>query len=44
MATDVRKLLDDLGIKCPSTHNGANVFTPDGLQKAIDLNKTIGST
>jgi sugar phosphate isomerase/epimerase len=44
MASDVRKLLDDLGIKCPSTHNGSVAFTPDGIQKAIDLNKTIGST
>jgi sugar phosphate isomerase/epimerase len=43
MATDVRKLLDDVGLKCHSTHNGANAFAPDGLQKAIDLNKTIGS-
>ncbi len=42
-AADVRKLLDELGIKCPSTHNGANVFTPDGIQKAIDLNQAIGS-
>jgi len=43
MATDVRKLLDDLGLKCHSTHNGANALAADGLQKAIDLNKTIGS-
>jgi sugar phosphate isomerase/epimerase len=42
-AADVRKLLDDLGIKCPSTHNGNEVFTADGLQKAIDLNQAIGS-
>jgi sugar phosphate isomerase/epimerase len=43
MATDVRKLLDDLGIRCLSTHNAATTFSPDGLQKAIDLNQTIGS-
>jgi sugar phosphate isomerase/epimerase len=43
MASDVRKLLDDVGLKCHSTHNGANAFAPDGVQKAIDLNKTIGS-
>ena len=41
-AKDVRKLLDDLGIKCPSTHNSAQTLT-DNLQKAIDLNQTIGS-
>jgi sugar phosphate isomerase/epimerase len=43
IAADVRKLLDDLGIKCPSTHNGNEVFTADGIQKAIDLNQAIGS-
>jgi sugar phosphate isomerase/epimerase len=42
-AKDVRKLLDDLGIKCPSTHNGGASISADGLQKAIDLNQTIGS-
>ena len=41
-AKGVRKLLDDLGIKCLSTHNGAQTLT-DNLQKAIDLNQTIGS-
>ena len=43
VAGDVRKLLDDLGVKCPSTHNGNNVFTPEGLKKAIELNQAIGS-
>jgi sugar phosphate isomerase/epimerase len=43
MASDVRKLLDDVGLKCHSTHNGADAFAPGGVQKAIDLNKTIGS-
>ena len=42
-ARDVRKLLDELKIKCLSTHNGANVFTPEGLTKAIELNQIIGS-
>jgi sugar phosphate isomerase/epimerase len=42
-AKEVRKLLDDLGIRCLSTHNSATVFTPEGLQKAIDLNQIIGS-
>jgi sugar phosphate isomerase/epimerase len=40
---EVRKLLDDLGIRCNSTHNGANSFTADGIQKAIDLNKILGA-
>jgi len=42
-AKNVRKLLDDLGIKCLSTHNGANSISADGLQKAIELNQIIGS-
>ena len=29
-AKDVRKLLDDLGIKCLSTHNSAQAVTGDG--------------
>jgi sugar phosphate isomerase/epimerase len=42
-AMDVRKLLDDLGIKCLSTHNDRRSFAADNVQKAIDLNSTIGS-
>ncbi|MGH9767483.1 MAG: sugar phosphate isomerase/epimerase family protein [Blastocatellia bacterium] len=42
-AKEVRKLLDDLGIRCPSTHNGANAFTPEGIQKAIELNQILGA-
>ncbi len=42
-AKDVKKLLDDLGVKALSTHNSATVFTPEGIQKAIDLNQAIGS-
>jgi sugar phosphate isomerase/epimerase len=43
MAKDVRKLMDDLGIRCYSTHNGAQSFAAAGIQKAIDLNQIIGS-
>jgi len=42
-AKDVRKLLDDLGIKCHSTHNSGIAVTPEGLNKAIELNQIIGS-
>lgn len=42
-AKDVRKLLDELKIKCLSTHNSADVFTPEALPKAIELNQIIGS-
>jgi sugar phosphate isomerase/epimerase len=43
-AKQVRRQLDDLGICCRSTHNGNESFTPDGLRKAIDLNRILGST
>lgn len=42
-AKDVRRQLDDLGIRCLSTHNGIASFTGDGLKKAIELNQIIGS-
>jgi sugar phosphate isomerase/epimerase len=42
-AKDYRKLLDDLGITCLSTHNSAQAVTGDGLSKAIELNQIIGS-
>ncbi len=42
-AREVRKQLDDLGIKCPSTHNGADALTVENLPKAIELNQIIGS-
>jgi sugar phosphate isomerase/epimerase len=43
-AKGVRKVLDDTGLKCHSTHNNGPSFTPDGLTKAIELNQIIGST
>jgi sugar phosphate isomerase/epimerase len=42
-AKDVRNLMNDLGIRCMSTHNGPNAFAGDGIQKAIDLNKILGA-
>jgi sugar phosphate isomerase/epimerase len=43
-AKQIRKLLDDLGIRCNSTHNnGLQSFSGDTMQKAIDLNKILGS-
>ena len=36
IASDVRKLLDEVGLKCHSTHNGANAFTADGWKKVAD--------
>jgi sugar phosphate isomerase/epimerase len=42
-AKDVRKRLDDLGVKCHSTHNNGPSFTDEGLKKAIELNQILGS-
>ncbi|MEZ5356579.1 MAG: sugar phosphate isomerase/epimerase [Bryobacteraceae bacterium] len=42
-AKDVRKLLDDSGIRCFSTHNGARSLARENLTKAIDLNGILGS-
>lgn len=42
-AKQVRKLLDDLNIRCHSTHNSASNFEPAGLPHAIELNKILGS-
>jgi sugar phosphate isomerase/epimerase len=42
-AKQVRAELDELAIQCYSTHNGLQSFTPEGLGKAIDLNKTLGT-
>jgi len=40
---DVRKMMEDTGIRCNSTHNDARNFRPEGIQKAIDYNKTLGA-
>jgi sugar phosphate isomerase/epimerase len=42
-AKEIRRHLDNLGLRCVSTHNGFESFTPDGLQKAIALNQILGS-
>ena len=42
-AAQVKKQLKDLGVQCYSTHNGMESFTTDGIQKAIELNKILGT-
>ncbi len=42
-AKEVRKLLDDSNLRCLSTHNGPASFSPDGIQKAIELNNILGT-
>ncbi len=42
-AKEIRKLLDDLGVRCYSTHNGARSFAPEQVDHAIELNRILGS-
>lgn len=42
-AKSMRKLLDDLNVRCFSTHNSSSFFSPDGLKHARDLNLVLGS-
>jgi sugar phosphate isomerase/epimerase len=39
----MRKLLDDQGVRCFSTHNSFEYFSPENLQKARDRNLILGS-
>jgi len=40
---EMKKVLDDLGIRCNSTHNGLVSFRPENYQKTIDLNSAFGA-
>jgi sugar phosphate isomerase/epimerase len=43
-AKDVRSQMDDLGLRCYSTHNGFESFTPgDKMAHAIELNQILGT-
>jgi sugar phosphate isomerase/epimerase len=39
----MRKLLDDLGIRCYSTHNGEQHFSAQNISRARDKNLVLGS-
>jgi sugar phosphate isomerase/epimerase len=39
----MKKLLDDLGLRCFSTHNDHQFFAKDKLQRARDLNVILGT-
>lgn len=42
-ARQVRRLLDDLGIRCQSTQNNTLSFSKKGLPKAIELSQILGA-
>jgi sugar phosphate isomerase/epimerase len=39
----MRKLLDDLGIRCFSTHNGSSYLDAENISRARDMNLILGS-
>lgn len=41
-AKDMRKLVDDLHIKCYSTHNDGDNFKPENIERTRDLNRILG--
>jgi sugar phosphate isomerase/epimerase len=43
-AKEVRAHLDRLKLRCHSTHNSLHALNPKGLDKAIELNKILGSS
>jgi len=42
-AKKMRKLMEELGIRCYSTHNGEESFSADKINRTRDLNKILGS-
>ncbi len=44
LAKELRRLMDDLGIRCVSTHNAGRFLTPENLPRTIELNQILGST
>jgi len=42
-AKDMRKLLDDLGVRCFSTHNDSDYFAAEKLGHASEVNLILGS-
>lgn len=43
-AKEVRTMIDDLGLRCYSTHNGVASVTPgETMDRAIELNQILGS-
>jgi len=39
----MRKLLDDLGVRCYSTHNDEKYFSPENINRARDMNLILGT-
>ena len=42
-AQDLRKMLDDLGLKCCGTHTGIKTLMGDALEQSVEFNKILGN-
>jgi len=42
-AKDMRKLMDEIGIRCYSTHNDEDFFGAEKIEHATELNKILGT-
>jgi sugar phosphate isomerase/epimerase len=42
-AKELRKMLDDNGLKCCGTHTGVDTLLGDNLAKAVEFNQTLGN-
>lgn len=42
-ATDLRKMLDDLGLKCCGSHTGLQALLGDALPRTIEFNQALGN-
>jgi sugar phosphate isomerase/epimerase len=40
---DLKKMLDDLGLKCCGTHTGMPQFRGDNFDKTVEIHKTLGT-
>lgn len=41
---EMRKVLDGVGMRCVSTHNGPQALSPEGLARSTERNQVLGST
>ncbi len=42
-AKEAKKVLDDAGMKCLSAHTGAKYFSPEQIERVMELNSILGS-
>ncbi|MDR1269256.1 MAG: sugar phosphate isomerase/epimerase [Planctomycetaceae bacterium] len=42
-AKEIRKFLDDAGLKCSGTHTGIGALRGDNFDKTVELHKTLGT-